>query len=65
MSSLPLEYRELNLIEKNSNQIGNFLKRDYAFIKDPTKPVRFCALMDATKVFLDKIDIISKYGKWY
>lgn len=46
------------------NQIGIFLKHDKYFFHNPSKPIRVCVMLDATKLVPTQIQITSKYGFW-
>ncbi|GLJ11064.1 hypothetical protein SUGI_0141810 [Cryptomeria japonica] len=65
MPELPLEYKELNLIEIIANHVGIFLMHDKDFFKNPLKPIRTCALFDMSKELPKHIQLISKFGIWH
>lgn len=63
MHSLPLEYRELKIIEIMENHAGIFLRHDMEFFRDPSKPIRVCILFDSMKEFPTQIHINSNFRK--
>lgn len=60
--SLPLEYRDLDLVEAFANQLGIFMKHYLLSYEHTQKIVRVCILDDLSKRAPNKIMIVSKFG---
>lgn len=65
LHSIPLQYREIDILEAIGNKVGIFIKNDMVFFDNLNLLVRLCLLMDATRYFPSSLQINSKNSGWY
>ena len=61
---MPVEYRDLDIVELIANKLGIFLKHDLIPFEDSRRTIRVCILLSLNKPFPNQITLDSIYGTW-
>ena len=62
--TLPMEYRDLKIIELIANKIGVFIWHDLVPFDEPSLSIRFCTLLNLNKPLPSSLIMSSKYAYW-
>ena len=61
---MPVEYRDLDIVELIANKLGIFLKHDLIPFEDSRRTIRVYVLLSLNKPFPNQISLDSIYGTW-
>lgn len=61
---MPLEYRDLEIMELLANHLGIFVKHDLIPFKPPHISLKVCLLLDLSKSFPKHLSITLNFGGW-